>query len=587
MISDEISKQNLESIPNRNPYPYPEKVDAFKSCFKKQHMLWMIENATIEVDILGFNFNHIRDVNNLEFINCHFIGNNLNIVASYAKNEKQEPTEYRTNIKFESCTFEMPVSLSGDFEDVVFYCPLPDKRNDDKRCKFKQKLKIHGNFRQLKLENIEINKLLQIQNAVVSSNFKISDVIFYNQCSIISNNFKNLCIENVRFIDGNFNITGVLLFNANEIKNDVLIKNIKVEYEKDFEIIDNVFNGNCSLENIKATTLCIDINSLNPKKRLNIFNIFDKKNIRIDKLIFNRLPPRTYLENLNVVELDLSRNTIEDKEILSLINLKINLLKIENFINYGFFTINNFKPNEDDKIEISNSTLGKLDLVSCDLSKVDIQIDNAKLVDIFYTDTVFPNEIGSSKEDAKAKLEQQRDTYGQFKVVSEKVGNRFEALRFQAKEMTAYYESIKSAEKKNYILEKIYNFFKSIQIWVSNKFWKEERIILFVMKYSNNFRQSWVRGVLFTFLVGLIPFIGFIWSLENTVWCFDSKDCICETLKIFGYYFEFLNPAHKTDFLKEHNNYRAGAYFFDFIGRILIGFGIYQTIQAFRKFGKE
>jgi hypothetical protein len=328
------------------------------------------------------------------------------------------------------------------------------------------------------------------------------------------------------------------------------------------KIYDNTLKGNVNIENITSPNLYIDISSLDAKKRLNIINTGEKS--KIEHLIFNRLPPRTYLENLNIGELDLSENTIEDKEILSLTNLKINLLKIENFINYGFFTINNIKPNKDDKIIISNSTLGKLDLVSCDLSKVNLQIDNSKLVDIFYTDTKFPDEIGSSKN-GNAKLEQQRDTYGQLKVVSEKVGNRFKALEFQAKEMAAYYETLEELTL--------------------------DKVTLWAMKWSNNFRQSWWQGVIFTLIVGLITYIGFVISLENVELCIDSWNCVCKTSNVSdiysGKYFEFINPAHKSDFLEKESKYSDWTYFWDFLGRILIGFGIYQTIQAFRKFGKE
>ena len=42
-------------------------------------------------------------------------------------------------------------------------------------------------------------------------------------------------------------------------------------------------------------------------------------------------------------------------------------------------------------------------------------------------------------------------------------------------------------------------------------------------------------------------------------------------------------PFHSNDLLKDEipNNW---SHFFDFLGRIAVGYGIYQTIQAFRKF---
>ena len=556
-----------------NEYLYHTDVNNW---FSEEYNRILIQNIEIEVQYSGFYIASNNPISEIVFKNCIFINQPL----TFSGNEDKQ-----VNYIFESCTFKIPVCFSGNFEDVTFYRCIKNQSNEDKKCKFEKSLKVHGKFRRIKLDNIEVNgytEISGIENNNIDDTFTISNSSFKNDCRIVRNNFQNLRITNSSFMSKGSNNEKSedsnrksLEIDANEFLHDVNIKNITVEISEktheivtksSFKIYENTFKGNCNLENINAKTLSIDISSLDPKKRLNIINNDDNKS-EIDRLIFNRLPPRTYLENLNVGELDLSRNTIEDKEILSLTSLNINLLKIKNFINYGFFTINNIKPNGKSKIEIADSNLGKLDLVSCDLREFELQIDNSKLVDIFYTDTFFlkekgskeETEIGSNKED-NAKLEQQRDTYGQLKVVSEKVGNRFQALKFQAKEMAAYYE----------ILEK----------------WTLDKVTLWAMKWSNNFRQSWWQGVKFTFLVGLAPFIFFTWSLKNTVWCLDSWSCICETFKVFGYYPEFLNPAHKTDFVGK-DNIGDWTYLWDFIGRIFIGFGIYQTIQAFRKFGKE
>lgn len=553
-----------------NEYLYHTDVNNW---FSEEYNRILIQNIEIEVQYSGFYIASNNPISEIVFKNCIFINQPL----TFSGNEDKQ-----VNYIFESCTFKIPVCFSGNFEDVTFYRCIKNQSNEDKKCKFEKSLKVHGKFRRIKLDNIEVNgytEISGIENNNIDDTFTISNSSFKNDCRIVRNNFQNLRITDSLFMSkGSDNERREdprrksLEIDANEFLLDVNIKNITIEISEQtseavlktsMKIYDNTFKGNINLENIKAKNLSIDISSLEAKKRLNIINT--NEDSQIEHLIFRRLPPRTYLENLNIGEFDLSRNTIEDKEILSLTDLKVNLLKIENFINYGFFTINNFKPSKDDKIEISNSTLGKLELVSCDLSKASVEIDNSKLVDIFYTDTLFPDEIGSNKENAKARLEQQRDTYGQLKVVSEKVGNRFQALKFQAKEMAAYYE----------ILEK----------------WTLDKVTLGAMKLSNNFRQSWLQGVFFTLIIGLITYIGFVLSLENIVWCVDSWNCICKTSNVydsyFSKYFEFLNPAHKSDFLEKESVYSSWTYFWDFLGRILIGFGIYQTIQSFRKFGKE
>ena len=55
-----------------------------------------------------------------------------------------------------------------------------------------------------------------------------------------------------------------------------------------------------------------------------------------------------------------------------------------------------------------------------------------------------------------------------------------------------------------------------------------------------------------------------------------------------GYYFTFLDPTHKIDFLKDKGVTLSGwSSLVDFLGRIVVGYGIYQFISAFRKHGKK
>ena len=55
---------------------------------------------------------------------------------------------------------------------------------------------------------------------------------------------------------------------------------------------------------------------------------------------------------------------------------------------------------------------------------------------------------------------------------------------------------------------------------------------------------------------------------------------------LYPYYFEFINPTHRVDFIGREAKEPLLANFIDLLGRLIIGFGIYQTIQAFRRFGK-
>ena len=99
-------------------------------------------------------------------------------------------------------------------------------------------------------------------------------------------------------------------------------------------------------------------------------------------------------------------------------------------------------------------------------------------------------------------------------------------------------------------------------------------IILTLNTLSNNNGRSWVRGIFFTFIIGILFFSLSIHSTNNYTFSCSS---------FFKLFFEFLNPAHQIKFLDDFdpNSY---TYMWDFIGRSLIAYGIYQTVQAFRKY---
>lgn len=97
---------------------------------------------------------------------------------------------------------------------------------------------------------------------------------------------------------------------------------------------------------------------------------------------------------------------------------------------------------------------------------------------------------------------------------------------------------------------------------------------------SNNHRDSYVRGILFTLVVGFIFFTLTVITLPNykfellpTNWYMDD----------FGkYFFAFMNPTHNNN-LFEKLCPTGYTFFWQTLGRIFIGYGIYQTVQAFRK----
>ena len=165
-------------------------------------------------------------------------------------------------------------------------------------------------------------------------------------------------------------------------------------------------------------------------------------------------------------------------------------------------------------------------------------------------------------------------------------------------------------------------------------YYGSDKIILIANKISNDFGTNWVKGVLFTICITILTYVTLFFSMlgleafsiiliiyMSIVAFFISIDSIAKK-KIFfigtilsiivfvfytysiGKYFNFrISIKNVNNFIGDFINIHTFISWKDlkinhkevtgisllilFIGRIFIGYGYYQTIQAFRKFGKS
>ena len=143
--------------------------------------------------------------------------------------------------------------------------------------------------------------------------------------------------------------------------------------------------------------------------------------------------------------------------------------------------------------------------------------------------------------------------------------NNIDALTFSSLELKAYTKQLHQD-----ILSKKWN--NTLQNYIILKFnW-----------LSNKHGTSWGHGVVFTLLVGLLFFYFSTIATEKYVFSFsginvtDFESCVINYLK-------FMLPTHSSDYMISANP-KVFFYLWDFIGRIFVSYGIYQTIYAFRKF---
>lgn len=158
---------------------------------------------------------------------------------------------------------------------------------------------------------------------------------------------------------------------------------------------------------------------------------------------------------------------------------------------------------------------------------------------------------------------QNRETAYLLKKGKQEEGDSILASHFKRKELQLYLKDCTS----NFKLNK-----------------GKECIVLFFNKISNDFGQSWVRGIIFTMSFAYIfyllinfcglekPIFRFAWSLEGfgTAW----KE-----------YLKILNVLNFNDKLDNFKFTALGETLF-FVSKIFVSYGIYQTVSAFRKFGK-
>ncbi|ARV14152.1 hypothetical protein [Polaribacter sp. SA4-12] len=158
------------------------------------------------------------------------------------------------------------------------------------------------------------------------------------------------------------------------------------------------------------------------------------------------------------------------------------------------------------------------------------------------------------------------ETFRIIKSQLEKSGNNIDAFKYNILEKISYQQQLEVQNKK----------------WYNN----EDSFMFTLNNLSNEHKKSWLIGVCFTLK---IAFLFILLTLLSTKEFWNRLCFKCEfDLNVIGYtlkqFVNFLNPLHSIDYIDGLYPFYGIPYIFDYLGRIFVGYGIYQTIQAFRKF---
>lgn len=521
---------------------------------------------TGELDGRGFT-----NENGIVIIGDKEIDDNLTIESNlhYGSN-----THYLKSIVFRKCTFNGSIHIE-DYSKSGFW-----KFYD---CVFNTSVTFNGFARSLFLH----------------------DCKFKDKFKVVSSEAKVIQIENSIF-------EGELLLSGH-YKESITLTNINVgggqNKHRIFSISEATVN---EIEVTNAEFFAVNISDASNLENTTVFNklhaesfIFNNakigNNIRIKDSVINELSFD------NIIEGDPAHRYLELKEECKIYNATFALHMLENTVisNCKFQNLRLWGRNEEDSIfniqesaidkiifdqvynkglitirksdvpftatfvtiAFNSSTLGKSDFILCDFSNGRLEFENSKISEVFLSQTDFPKVVYNN---GKIDPAQARLAFGQLHTTFLKQGDTVRALEYQSREIEAHYNQLKGKGGINLT-----------------------RVNLWLNKISNDFGRNWGRGILFTLGLGVLFFYLLVISTKEYELGFGFP-VFCDG-RLVAAFVKYMNPIRflETDTLFKGSLNQPFAtlsgvsYILDMVGRILITYGIYQTIQAFRRFGRK
>lgn len=267
------------------------------------------------------------------------------------------------------------------------------------------------------------------------------------------------------------------------------------------------------------------------------------------------------LQNCNVAQLSASGKLTGLFEIN---DCDFNKLFFVNFQNAGEMKIVNLRLAKQGSLSIRLSNLGKAEIHESDFAEGQFSFEKSQINEIFISETDFPKKVYLND---KLNYGQGKLAYGQLQTVFQRQGDTIRSYEYLSREIESHYNELRLFSK---------HFFTTINL--AFNFW------------SNDFGRSWSRGVFFTMMTGFLFFLCLIISTVQ----YQFAATFNWDWTFLGSYLKFMNPLRhfETEALFAEQNIKRISltnlsYVWDFVGRIFVAYGYYQTIQAFRKFGRR
>ncbi|MFH7011809.1 hypothetical protein ACHRV5_08020 [Flavobacterium sp. FlaQc-52] len=430
--------------------------------------------------------------------------------------------EYGDILKFKNCIFNHDIKIERVQNPLL--------EINFTNCRFKNTVNINCN----KLKRLDLI-WYQYSDKLISENYCSINSCFTKSMSISSNEFQMFCkIEGLNQTeDATFNfIANVFLKESREI-----YPNSETEYTictiKNSKINNGSFNGN-------TYYLPFDFSN-NSLKYNSHYKGHTFKGNKFQKAYFSKTD---FGQKVDFFDCDFDGTTLFDgiKDITTS-KLHFRSCKFKGFTHFGSSEIN---------------TLSfEYTLFERNVSFNNANFNLLKFHEMRFEKGAFFDNI--NKNNSQVIENWNRTTLREIKRELANSHNQIDYLRFKSYELNAYKNEVDT-----------------------NKISWKDSLILYFNKESNNFGLDWTKGITFIFRWSFLFYVLYILSYSAFA---EDINCIPKIDNFLVNYLKFINPF---SFLKlpieDSENYSLSFSFF-LLGKIFVSYGIYQMVQAFRKFG--
>jgi hypothetical protein len=452
-----------------------------------------------------------------------------------------------SKIIFDNCIFNGDVGVTLNRTPIEFH-------ND---CHFKGDLNINSqnSSNNVVFSGFKIDKTLSLEGVFAQllelSNVNLSNPEAKSDSKLI---FRNVTIDKLVLYKVSFSRIEFIL-------NSNFRSEAKIEQSRFGDLICNNITIGRWFDVNSCQFDSVSVDNLRGNRK---FRVLETEIISNFSVVLSQLS-ETQITKCKIAKLNLHGTNQSDSKFL-LDSSEINQLLFDSVINQGSLTIRSLNQKQDSNtiLSIMSSDLKNSSFIQCNLSRGILQFENSKISDVFFSESDFPKrvQLHGKKDNYQAQL-----AFGQLVTCFEKQGDSVRAIEYHARAIKAHYRHIHLFSKD----------------WL-------KKINLFFYRISNDFGMNWLLGIGFSFAIGIIFFYFLVLSSKE----FHFELPISFDHRFVVSFLKFMNPLRfleteslfRINGMQEYLNLNVCSYAFDFFGRIFVAFGYYQTIQAFRRFGR-